>query len=358
MTDKSSLLGTAINKSLGGFADGLRKTNFGINDSLRQLFPEVWTGLKLKRDQRRKIMEGYEIPNNYLMDVKESDGSLLKGWNYRTDLALKKAQLRIRDVLVINMHLMEELDKPEPDVDICYKMALEATMMSVHHAGATQGERLENVNKSFKVGSKRPADSISITDDVNLKEMVKRRKLEKDLEALQRPPPRNNFNSGGRNFGFRGRGRGRGRGGFRGRGRHYNQNFSQNFNNNDKKFVNNKNDTKYFVLGPEPIFADSLPISDRLRSCIHAWHEIKANKYIIHLLCKGIDLDFVSYPTPNVPMSCYAVNEVEHAALLKQFGRLRGLKCVRKLFPQELDSAVFAPTFVRPKKGSSDFRMI
>lgn len=60
----------------------------------------------------------------------------------------------------------------------------------------------------------------------------------------------------------------------------------------------------------------------------------------------------------NVPVSCYAVNDVEHAALLKQFGRLRGLKCVRQLFLQELDYAVLAPTFVRLKKGSLDFRMI
>ena len=62
-------------------------------------------------------MEGYETPNNYMMDVKDSDSSLLKGWSHRVDLALKKAQLRVKDVLVINMHLLEELDKTEPDVE-------------------------------------------------------------------------------------------------------------------------------------------------------------------------------------------------------------------------------------------------
>ena len=49
MTDKSSLLGTAINKSLGGFADGLGMTGFSITNGLRQLLPEMWTGLKLKQ---------------------------------------------------------------------------------------------------------------------------------------------------------------------------------------------------------------------------------------------------------------------------------------------------------------------
>lgn len=101
MMDKSSLLGTAINKSLEGLSEGLGMTRFSVNNGLRQLLPEIWTGLKLKGNQRNTIMKGYETSNNYMMNVKYSDSSLLKGWSHRVDLALKKAQLRVKDVLII-----------------------------------------------------------------------------------------------------------------------------------------------------------------------------------------------------------------------------------------------------------------
>ena len=91
---------------------------------------------------------------------------------------------------------------------------------------------------------------------------------------------------------------------------------------------------------------------------IRAWHEIKASKYIVHLLTHAIDLDFISLPAPNKPVTYELSIEVEQEAWLKQVKRFRDLKCVCKLSPQEAESAVFAPMFVRPKKDSPEYRCI
>ena len=105
-----------------------------------------------------------------------------------------------------------------------------------------------------------------------------------------------------------------------------------------------------------PLLLVNLPILDRLKAAISAWHDIKANKFIIHVIQHGIDLDFVAgHPPANVPVSYRITEEVEKAAWIKQLNRFKAIGCVRRLRPEELGSAVFAPMFVTPKKDSPEF---
>ena len=240
--------------------------------------------------------------------------------------------------------------------------------MALHGVAALEQERVQNLTLTCKVGTKRSLEKAYISDKVDLQDMVKRRRLEKDLTvSFKRDSPNsrivesNHFRGGfrgGRNF--RGRGQRGGRGSYNTfyAGKENSNGGNNNYNNNNNNNNNNKNTRKYIEWEHSFVLPDSVSISDRLTKSIRAWHEIKASKYIIHLLTHGIDLDFVSLPAPNKPIT-YDLNiEVEQEAWLKQVKRFRDLKCVRKLSPQEMESAVFAPMFVRPKKDSPEYRCI
>jgi len=155
-------------KHLGAFAGRLGLSNFNLSPKLKAELPKSWTGLKLKRKARTSIMDKYSFPDNYPMEVSFSDGDMLTGLHYKLDLAFKKSQLCVRDILTINFNLLGELEQEEPDLQKCFDTCLEATMMAVHQAGALQEDRKSNVAKNFKGGFKRSADAVSITDEVDL----------------------------------------------------------------------------------------------------------------------------------------------------------------------------------------------
>ena len=79
---------------------------------------------------------------------------------------------------------------------------------------------------------------------------------------------------------------------------------------------------------------------------------------MLSLLYIGIDLELKCDPVPNSPSQYSLENEIEHAAWLKQINRLKHIGAVRRLEPEELSTAVFAPMFVVPKKDSPEFRCI
>ena len=79
---------------------------------------------------------------------------------------------------------------------------------------------------------------------------------------------------------------------------------------------------------------------------------------MLSFLYIGIDLELKCDPVPNSPSQYSLENEIEHAAWLKQINRLKHIGSVRRLEPEELSTAFFAPMFVVPKKDSPEFGCI
>jgi len=78
---------------------------------------------------------------------------------------------------------------------------------------------------------------------------------------------------------------------------------------------------------------------------------------VISLIYNGIDLEFTREPVPNLP-TAYTLLGEENDRFLKQVKRFKHIGAVRRLLPEEVSSAVFAPMFVTPKKNSTEFRLI
>jgi len=182
ITDKSNLTEVGAAKlNRGAFAERLGKSNFIIPEEVRQELPEIWTSLRFDKEDRKSIMDKYKMPDNYVMEVADSDNKNVSGAFRNLDLAYKKAELYSRDVLLIDMALLTELGKENPDFDMVYDMAMESTIMTMHQAGSIHEDRKTNVRRSLGANGKPIFGDNIITGEVDVKALLQ----EKQIEAVR-----------------------------------------------------------------------------------------------------------------------------------------------------------------------------
>jgi len=129
MTDVAGLLVNADDRalSIGEYADQLCKSGFNLPETLIKALPATWLSLKFKKANRKALMEGYKLADNYKMLVPVLGNNMLDNHPLAkaVDSAHRRTQMFMKDILTINFSLLNELQKEEADAVECYKMALD-----------------------------------------------------------------------------------------------------------------------------------------------------------------------------------------------------------------------------------------
>ena len=173
---------------LGDYAAQLGRSGFNLPDSLLKLMPKWWLDLRIKKSKRKEVLDRYALPDNYPMDIPVNNDKRLDKLPIlkSIDAAHRKAQMLVKDILMVNFALVEELLQEDCDLQHCLDMAVDSTMLAIHAAGSAQKDRVKSLEKKI-TGTASLDDGVqSIVECVDLEKAAKVNKVNKELGPWQR----------------------------------------------------------------------------------------------------------------------------------------------------------------------------